>query len=181
MSSAVRTIYEVNFEDFNVHPQILPDFEEIVNNQPSAFLERQYRNMYVLQEDIDRVRNNKGEHCFAPVSGSGYCTWYFYHTIDDRLVFIIETWVNHQKHWTWQYGVPPERELRADIFLDDIVLDCDNLVVEDLEDLDIQGPPQLIRSCTRFDCHCAEGARRACSTYSTCIGCYKEFENCNCD
>jgi hypothetical protein len=171
------------FQDLHFDLEVLPDFEEIVNNRPPAFLERQYRNMYILQEDIDRVRNNKGEHCFAPVSGSGYCSWYFYHTMDDRLVFIIETWRNEQKQWTWQYGVPPEREVPENIVLDDIVLDYDNdydnVIVEDL-DLP-QEPPELIRSCTRFDCHCPNEGRRACSTYSTCIGCYKEFENCDCD
>lgn len=172
------------FQDLHFDLEILPDFEEIVNNRHPAFLERRYRNMYVLQEDIDRVRNNRGEHCFAPVSGSGYCSWYFYHTMDDRLVFIIETLRNEQKHWTWQYGVPPEREVPVNIVLDDIVLDYDNdydnnIIVEDL-DLP-QEPPELIRSCTRFDCHCQNEGRRACSTYSTCIGCYKEFENCDCD
>jgi len=190
MSSALeRTLLrtslfeDLHFEDLREHSQILPDFEEIVNNRAPAFLERQYRHMYVVQEDIDRVRNNKGEHCFAPVSGSGYCSWYFYHTMDDRLVFIIETWANEQKHWTWQYGVPPEHEVSEDIILDDIVLEYDNIVVEDfIDETDgPQEPPRLIRSCTRYDCHCPEEGRRACSTYESCIGCYKKFENCSCD
>ena len=121
------------FEDLYLHPQILPNFEEIVNNQTPAFLERQYRNMYVCQQDIDRVRNNRGEHCFASVSGSGYSSWYFYHTMDDRLVFIIETWLNGQKHLTWQYGVPPEREVIDAIVIDDIILENDNVIVDEID------------------------------------------------
>ena len=102
--------------------------------------------------------------------------------MDDRLVFIIETWANEQKHLTWQYGVPPEREVRADIVLDDIVLE-DDIVVEDfIDETDgPQEPPRLIRSCTRYNCHCPSEGRRACSTYESCTGCYNSFKNCNCD
>ena len=114
----------------------IEDFEEVVN-KTSTFLECQYRNMYVLKDEIDRVRNNKAEYCIAPVTGSDYCSWYFYHTMDDRLVFIIESLANEDKQWTWQYGVPPELEVHI-----------------------VDGPPRLIRSCTRYDCHCLNEVMR---------------------
>jgi hypothetical protein len=159
MSSEIQSIFDL------LIPQAVPNFEEIVNNQSPALLERQCRNMYISQEDADRVKNNKGEHCCPVITGSGYSNWYFYHTMDDRLVFVIKIWNSNQQdeNWscTWQYGV-----------VDDIDVETDDIP---------QGHPQLIRSCTRFDCHCPEQGIRACSTYNTCTGCYKEFEHCRCD
>ena len=99
--------------------------------------------------------------------------------MDDRLVFIIETWLNGQKHLTWQYGVPPEREVIDAIVIDDIILENDNVIVDEIDFP--QEPTRLIRGCTRFDCHCPDEGRRACSTYETCMRCYNSFNSCVCN
>ena len=42
-------------------------------------------------------------------------------------------------------------------------------------------PTSLIRSCTRFDCHCYKnGIKRACDTYKLCIKCHQYFDTCKC-
>ena len=159
-------------------------FEEIVNNEPESPLPRLYREMLVSQNDIDRVRNNRGEYCSAPVSGSGYSGWYFYHTMDDRLVFMIVSY-GDREYWSWQYGVPPESVANwslpatADITWS-LPQEYINWSVPPEEE-EIHAPLQLLRSCTRFSCACTEQGRRPCSTYSSCMGCYRSFDECICD
>ena len=84
------------------------DFENIVNNQPQAFLQRQYREMFVSHSDWQRVMDNRGEHCEVAVGGSGYSQWFFYHTVDDRLVFVIRSFSTNGDYWSWQMGQPPQ-------------------------------------------------------------------------
>ena len=135
----------------------ITNFEEIVN-RPPAPLDRQYREMVVDFESISRVENNRGEYCDAPVSGAGYSSWYYYHTMDDRLVFIIESYGRLESSWSWQYGSPPRSH----------------------EEGIPNQAPQLIRSCTRFDCNCVEEGRRPCSTYNLCVNCNRSFQDCDC-
>lgn len=137
----------------------LPNFEDIVKNQPSPVLERQYRDMIFDEEKVKKVTRDRGEYCSVIVTGSGNSSWYFYHTMDDSLVFIIELYhgENRVNSYTWQLGIPPIKE--------------EFLPPE---------PTSLIKTCTKFDCHCVEEGRRGCSVYNLCIKCHRFFNDCEC-
>jgi len=83
------------------------DFEKIVTSKKEATLQRQYRDAYINYDDYWRVVNNKGEYSSFATSGSGYSQWYFYHTLDDRLVCVIKSFSS----LSWQNQKPPEPKI----------------------------------------------------------------------
>ena len=91
------------------------DFETIVLTTPEATLHRQYRELYISPEDYKRVYEKKGEYCEVVVSGGGmYSNWYFYHTMDDNFVYIIQNMISDE--FSWQSGCPQAPEIQDDEF-----------------------------------------------------------------
>ena len=78
------------------------NFEEIVS-EPPARLPRQYRECAISDYEYWRVCSNRGASSNFGTSGSGYTNWYMYHTMNNRIVCVI----NSGNYWSWQYdGVP---------------------------------------------------------------------------
>ena len=144
-------------------------FENIVNNQEPALLYNPYRNSYISEEDINKVTTTKG----AFVSGDS--KWYYYHTLDGRLVFVL----NIGDNWSWQLCSLEDEKYEIPIGR------WNNLWSLEDGGFVYKGEAQLMptflqRSCTQFDCHCNEQGLRECSTYNSCCKCYKEFDKCIC-
>jgi len=81
-------------------------------NTPPSTLERQYRHCDITYDEYSRVCNNKGTSTNFGTSGSGYSSWFMYHTMNDRLVCVI---CGISGNWTWQYGGVPENPLSVNI------------------------------------------------------------------
>jgi hypothetical protein len=81
------------------------NFEQIIKTIPEAPIYRQYRELYISPKDYKRVYEKRGESCEVVASGSGmYCKWYFYHTMNDNFVYIIQNIISDD--FSWQSGCP---------------------------------------------------------------------------
>jgi len=81
------------------------DFEHIISTIPESPIYRQYREIYISPKDYKRVYEKKGESCEVVASGSGmYCNWYFYHTMNDDFVYVIQNIISDD--FSWQSGCP---------------------------------------------------------------------------
>ena len=83
-------------------------FENIFNNTQWNSLNRQYSSMYISRQNYQRVMNYRGTFSYVIVSGSGNVEWFFYHSIDGDLLFLIK---KLDGSWNWQFGQPSDEDI----------------------------------------------------------------------
>lgn len=74
-------------------------FDNIIINQKKNKLNRGARRIYIDYNSYYQVNNNIGEYCqVLDSTGSGNSIWYYYHSPNNGLGFII----NSSNNWYWQ-------------------------------------------------------------------------------
>ena len=130
-------------------------FESIISKQKDEGhnngIERSYKSIIISLEEYEMVASSPGKFCLLIVDDEGelFSEWYFYHSLDGRLVMFIKTifpWLDYNKSnisWSWQ-DKAPSKPLEEEVCI---------------------MPSFLERSCTRFDCVCYKHGRKCCEIY----------------
>lgn len=78
-------------------------FENIISTQScqghNGGVFRQYTSISVDPNEYRRVLSTPGSFCVTPTSGAGISQWYFYHTLDGRLVTMICSRMNYNGNY----------------------------------------------------------------------------------
>jgi hypothetical protein len=96
---------EVNMENRYIYNEVDSAlFEDIIYRNYATKLQRQYSEISISDEDYNMVIKTPGQFCFAPTSGAGNSLWWFYHSLDGVLCFIIMSsgLINTGSIWKWQ-------------------------------------------------------------------------------
>ena len=104
MNNTVNVIDTEEYDSFN---EIEIDFEKIINNA-TCIKQHSYRFLRITYDEFTNVCLNKGSFTLLSVSGAGYSKWYWYHSFNRGLLFVIKG----SKGWTYYEGMPKQQEVK---------------------------------------------------------------------
>ena len=88
-------------------------FENVLKlNELSFSTSLRYKDITVSQDDYSFILKNPGEFISLAFFRQGISTWYFYHALDGRKVFIIQTPIAGDTFsWSWRIKNPGELDV----------------------------------------------------------------------
>lgn len=78
----------------NIDKNLIDTFEHIILTQKEEENIILYKSVSIYKHNFNRVINNKGEYCLLNTTGNNMENWYIYHTLKDKIVYIIEIYLN---------------------------------------------------------------------------------------
>ena len=94
-------------EDYDTFNEIEIDFEKIIDTAVCSTTQHPYRSLRITFDDFIKVCSHKGSFTLLSVFGSGYNKWYWYHSLNRGLLFVIKG----PKGWSYYAGMPKKNEV----------------------------------------------------------------------